>query len=170
MCVKCLFPETLLGCLYLICFCWYYICFFEMCLLCCHFEHFVLISFLLVFFFIVGKFLSVIVSFLSKSSAVCIILIQTSDHIYSSHNKHVTFGLLVLVRHTCLSVCHLSSLTSSFPSCSLLFAANALMSQSDSNSRVCICFNVCTRLSFPSLAGFYHSLDGKPGFQESLQM
>lgn len=111
-------------------------------------------QFFVVFFFIVGKFLSVIVSFLSKSSAVCSILIQTSDHIYSSHNKHITFGLLVLVRHTCLSVCHLSSLTSTFPSCSLLFAANALMSQSDSNSRVCVCFNVCTRLSFPSLAGF----------------
>lgn len=110
--------------------------------------------FFIYFFFIVGRFLSVMESFLSKSSAVCSILIQTSDHIYSSHNKHITFGLLVLVRHTCLSVCHLSSLTSTFPSCSLLFAANALMSQSDSNSRVCVCFNVCTRLSFPCLAGF----------------
>lgn len=125
-----------------------------MCLSCRHFGHFVLISFFFVFFLIVCRFLSVIVSFLSKSSAVCSILIQTSDHIYSSHNKHMTFGLLVLVRHTCPSVCHLSSLTSTFPSCSLLFAANALMSQSDSNSRVCVCFNVCTRLSFPSLAGF----------------
>lgn len=74
-------------------------------------------------------------------------------HLFLSQQTH-DFWALVLVHHTCPSVCHLSSLTSTFPSCSLLFAANALMSQSDSNSRVCVCFNVCTRLSFPSLAGF----------------
>lgn len=124
-----------------------------MCLSCRHFGHFVLIRFF--WFFSYCWQVSVcdcVLPFEIISS------VQQPDsnqwpHLFLSQQTH-DFWALVLVRHTCLSVCHLSSLTSTFPSCSLLFAANALMSQSDSNSRVCVCFNVCTRLSFPSLAGF----------------
>lgn len=125
-----------------------------MCLSCRHFGHFVLIRFFFWFF-----------SYCWQVSVCDCVLpfeiissVQHPDsnqwpHLFLSQQTH-DFWALVLVHHTCPSVCHLSSLTSTFPSCSLLFAANALMSQSDSNSRVCVCFNVCTRLSFPSLAGF----------------